>query len=189
MVSLPFVFWLFVLLFAVIGAMRGWARELLVSFSVILSLAFSKLMEQYMPFIKDMAIVALDPKVTTPTDQSASLFWVRAIVLIVLVFFGYQTANLPRLTSRAARERLQDTLLGFVLGGINGYLVVGSLWFFMFQAHYPFPSITDPATAASPQVVDAASKIIALLPPRLLGVPLIYFAVIIAFIFVIIVYI
>jgi uncharacterized membrane protein required for colicin V production len=55
MVSLPFVFWLFVLLFAVIGAMRGWARELLVSFSVILSLAFSKLMEQYMPFIKDMA--------------------------------------------------------------------------------------------------------------------------------------
>ena len=31
MVSLVVVFWMYVILFAIIGAMRGWARELLVS--------------------------------------------------------------------------------------------------------------------------------------------------------------
>ena len=39
MMSLTFVFWLFVVLFAMIGAMRGWARELIVTFAVIQDLA------------------------------------------------------------------------------------------------------------------------------------------------------
>ncbi|NOY98574.1 MAG: hypothetical protein GXP40_05125 [Chloroflexi bacterium] len=187
MVSLVFVFYMFVTLFAVIGAMRGWAKELLVTFSVILSLAFSQLMEQYVPFVKDIAQRALDPNVILPTPDTRSLFWIRTVILIVLVFFGYQTVNLPRLSAKAIRERLQDLLLGFVLGGVNGYLVVGSLWFYMFQAHYPFDTILDPA--GYPEYADAAAKMIAVLPPRLLGVPGIYFAVIIAFIFVIVVYI
>ena len=37
MVSLTFMFWLFVLLFAIIGATRGWAKEILVTFAVILA--------------------------------------------------------------------------------------------------------------------------------------------------------
>ena len=40
MVTLNFLFWMFVILFGVIGAMRGWAKELLVTFSAILALAF-----------------------------------------------------------------------------------------------------------------------------------------------------
>ncbi len=32
MVSLAFVFWMYVVLFAIIGGMRGWAKEILVSF-------------------------------------------------------------------------------------------------------------------------------------------------------------
>jgi|GEM_PF-6848346 len=45
MVSIFFFFWLLVVLFGVIGAMRGWAKEILVSFSVILAL-FMKIMFQ-----------------------------------------------------------------------------------------------------------------------------------------------
>ena len=37
MISLLVVFYIFVILFAIIGAMRGWAQELLVTFSVILA--------------------------------------------------------------------------------------------------------------------------------------------------------
>ena len=38
MISLVSAFWLFVIIFGLIGAMRGWAKELLVAFSVILAI-------------------------------------------------------------------------------------------------------------------------------------------------------
>ena len=35
MMSIVYLFWMFVILFAIVGWMRGWAKELLVAFSVI----------------------------------------------------------------------------------------------------------------------------------------------------------
>ncbi len=52
MVSLIVVFWMYVVLFAIIGGMRGWAKELLVTFSVILALTFTTLLSSYVPFVR-----------------------------------------------------------------------------------------------------------------------------------------
>jgi uncharacterized membrane protein required for colicin V production len=169
---------MYVVLFSIIGAMRGWAKELLVSFSVILALTFITLLQNYIPFVRDVL-----PK------ESTALFWTRSSILLVLVFFGYQTPNLPRFASKFSRERLQDSLLGIFLGGINGYLIAGTIWFFMYEAQYPFALISDPASTGIPNIVEAANKIIAILPPRVLGVPAIYFAVVLAFVFVLVVFI
>jgi len=177
-VSLTFVFWMNVVLFSVIGAMRGWAKELLVSFSVILSLTFITLLQNYVPYIRDIL----------PKDGT-SMFWIRASLLLLLVFFGYQTSNIPRFAGKFTRERLQDGLLGIFLGAINGYLIAGSLWFFLNEAKYPFPLITDPVASGIKQYADAAKLLIAYLPPHLLGVPAIYFAVVLSFAFVIVVFI
>ncbi|NCP86968.1 MAG: hypothetical protein CO094_01925 [Anaerolineae bacterium CG_4_9_14_3_um_filter_57_17] len=175
MVSLTFMFWLFVILFGIIGAMRGWAKELLVSFSLILALAFNRLLERYVPVVN-----------TLPPDGMA-LFWLRAIIVGILVFFGYQTVSLPRFATKVAREKLQDSLLGFMLGAINGYMVVGSIWFYIDQAGYPFSYITAPIPGDV--MGDAARALIPNLAPRLLGEPAIYFAVMLAFIFVLVVFI
>ncbi len=176
MLSLTFVFWLFVVIFAVIGAMRGWAKELLVTFAAILAIFIITVMERFVPFIRD----ALGG---TPR------FWLRAGIIIALIFFGYQTPNITRFASgnRFARERLQDTLLGLFLGAVNGYLIIGSIWFFMHEANYPFPYITapDPNTPMG----EAAIKLLPLLPPQWLGTPAIYFAIAIAFVFVLVVFI
>ena len=175
MISLTFAFWMLVILFGIIGAMRGWAKELLVIFSVILALAFNRLLERYVPLVN-----------TLPADGVA-LFWIRYVILVVLVFFGYQTVALPRFAAKAAREKLQDSLLGFVLGALNGYLVVGTVWFYLDQAHYPFAYISAPQPGTA--MGDAAIQLLPLLAPRLLGEPSIYFAVILAFIFVLVVFI
>ncbi len=175
MVSLNFMFWLFVILFGIIGAMRGWAKELLVSFSVILALAFNRLLERYVPVINTM-----------PAD-SLILFWLRVIIVGLLVFFGYQTVSMPRFAGKAAREKLQDSLLGFMLGAINGYMVVGSIWFYIDQAGYPFSYITNPVEGTV--MGDAAKALIPNLAPHLLGEPAIYFVVMLAFIFVLVVFI
>lgn len=175
MMSLVYVFWMYVILFGVIGAMRGWAKELLVSFSVILSLAFTHVLRRYIPIARDLP------------DTDPSLFWVRTIILLVLVYFGYQTViSIPRFASRAARERLQDTLFGAILGGFNGYLIAGTVLNYIHTAGYPFPDVISKPTG---DILASVDRMMAYMPPQLLGEPGIYFAIILAFVFVLVVYI
>lgn len=183
MVSLTVVFWMYVILFAIIGGMRGWARELLVAFSVILALTFKTLLENYVPFVRDLALEALRPDAAR--NVILAVFWLRALILVVLVFFGYQTPNIPRFAAKMTREKLQDTLLGAILGAFNGYLIAGTILYFMDQAFYPFKTITAP----SAELLVGIDKMMHYMPPELLGIPGIYFAVVIAFIFVLVVFI
>ena len=178
MVSLVVIFWMYIILFAIIGAMRGWARELLVSFSVILALFIISVMENFVPFVRN-----------TLAANPVTLFWLRAAIIIALTFFGYQTPNLPRLAgnNRFARERLQDILLGIFLGALNGYLIVGTIWYFLDSAGYPFPNLIQTPTGP---VLEATNRLIALMPPKLLASSsAIYFAVALAFAFVLVVFI
>ena len=122
-----------------------------------------------------------------PVDDTP-LFWIRVTIVITLVFFGYQTVGLPRFASKANREKLQDSLLGFVLGALNGFLVVGTVWFYLAEANYPFAGLITPPEAGT-QMGNAALNLIPMLAPRLLGEPAIYFAVMLCFIFVLVVFI
>lgn len=195
MITLNFVFWMFVILFAVIGTMRGWAKELLVSSSVILAIFVITVMESYVPFVRDSIGTNL-----------MNQFWTRSVIIALMVFFGYQTPNIPRIAQRAVREHLQDSLLGIFLGALNGYLIVGSLWFYLNKAGYPFDFMISPGQMEQVctsidqgalhmedicgPVTQAASDFLALLPPSWLGsVPIIYFAIAVVFTFVIIVFI
>jgi len=175
-VSLIVIFWMYVVLFAIIGGMRGWAKELLVTFSVILALTFTTLLSSYVPFVRDVL----------SKDSPAVFFWLRSIILALLVFFGYQTPNIPRFAAKVTREKLQDIILGVVIGALNGYLIVGTIWFYMADAQYPFPGIVSPPPDSIAGTVDA---MLHYMPPKLLGIPGIYFAVVTAFIFVIVVFI
>ncbi|MGB8213198.1 MAG: hypothetical protein WCE68_06525 [Anaerolineales bacterium] len=174
--SLTAVFWMYVILFAIIGGMRGWAKEILVSFSVILALAFTALLERYVPFISQILV----------PEQSSVLFWLRTSILIILVFFGYQTPNIQRFSAKMTREKLEHTILGTVIGGINGYLIAGTIWFYMADAKYPFANIVSAPTGDFAKMADT---MLHYMPPKLLGVPGIYFAVVISFIFVIVVFV
>lgn len=175
MMSIVYLFWMYVILFAVIGAMRGWAKELLVAFSVITSLAVNLLLEKYIPLVRDL------------DKTSSSVFWIRTIILIALVYFGYQTVSIPRLASKAARERLQDALFGAVLGAMNGYFIAGTILYYNHVANYPYSEIISPAT--DPAIAEVINRMMNYMPPRFLGEPGIYFAVIIILIFIIVVYI
>jgi hypothetical protein len=176
MMSVVYLFWMFVILFGVVGAMRGWAKELLVSFSVILALGLNHIIRRYIPLAQGLA----------ETDKT--LFWVRTIILLVLVYFGYQTVvSIPHLASRASRERLQDTLFGGIMGALNGYLIAGTVLFYMHVADYPFEKVIS--KPADPALLQTVNQMMLYMPPQLLGEPGIYFAIILAFVFVLVVYI
>jgi hypothetical protein len=175
MISVVYVFWMYVVMFAAIGMMRGWAKELLVSFSVILALTTNHVLRRYIPMVRDLPI------------NSTSLFWIRSIIVITLVYFGYQTViSIPRLAARATRERLQDTLFGIFMGVINGYLIAGTILYYLYEAKYPYPEIVIPPTGS---VLESVQIMMNWMPPHILGEPGIYFAVLLCFIFVIVVFI
>lgn len=175
MMSVVYLFWMFIFLFGVVGAMRGWAKELMVSFSVVTALAVNLLLEKYIPLVRDL------------DKASGSVFWIRILILIALVYFGYQTVSISRFASKAMRERLQDAMFGAVLGGFNGYLIAGSVLYYNHVANYPYPDILSRAT--DPAIIEAIEAMMRYMPPRFLGEPSIYFAVIIILIFIIVVYI
>ncbi len=175
MVGLDAFFWILIFLFALMGLNRGWAKEVLVTFAVVLAIFIITVLQTFEPQIIQILSV----------NNSAALFWFRSLLLSVLVFFGYQTPSIARLagSNRFARERLQDALLGLFLGAVNGYMVVGTLWYFLAVAQYPFPNIITP-----PAPESTAAQLVTLLPPEWLGVPVIYFAVAVAFAFILVVF-
>ena len=178
MVSLNFFFFCFLILFAIIGAMRGWAKEMLVTFSAVLALFVIAVLEQYVPPVRAFA-----------TPASDAQFWMRVVILVLLAFFGYQTPRFPRISeAKFARDRLSDTLLGLFLGVLNGYLIVGTLWYFLASAQYGPMSKFIVAPTEATEMGKAAIQLLSLMAPVWLGIPYIYFAVGLAFVFVIVVF-
>lgn len=204
MIPMHTVFLMMVVIFALIGSLRGWAKEIIVAFSVLLALFIEQILTTMVGPIRDL----------WNAMQPLSRFWIRLVVFSVIVLFGYASPTLAqRVGVKLARERLQDILLGFFLGILNGILVVGTLWFYVDEAYYGVPpdqrtvqevvdesgrkvSIVTYQPGAHgvggiqpPEKDSTAWKMLPYLPPRLIIGPPLYLSVGLAFVFVIIVFI
>jgi hypothetical protein len=187
MIPLNTVFWGLVLFFGLIGALRGWAKEVLVGFSVLLALFIQQVFghqvlkgqSDYLPVLLSVTDAA------APPAYSSNQFYVCVALLMVLTFFGYASPTLARVIgAKVARERLQEAFLGFFLGLVNGYLIVGMLWFYLDKAGYEIWGITAPE-AGTPALAIATTYLV----PRWLTVPALFVAIALAFVFVIIVFV
>jgi len=200
MISILSVFWMFIILFGLIGAMRGWAKELLVIFSIVLALFLIYVLEAFTPFIIPFDEVLNQVENLNPStgfeflpvpiqDELKVQFWSRAAIVGILAFFGYQTPRLAALREKARREKIQDVLLGAVLGLGSGFFIFGTLWWYMSAAHYPFiPEILPPQPGTA--LGDAALNALRYFPPVFASNQLgLFFAVVIAFVFVLVVFI
>jgi len=200
MISILSAFWMFVILFGLIGAMRGWAKELLVIFSIVLSLFLIYVLETFTAFmipIEEVLAQVENLTASTPfealpdpiQDQLKVQFWSRAAIVAILAFFGYQTPRLAALREKARREKVQDVLLGAVLGLGSGFFIVGTLWFYMAAAHYPFTPNIMPPQPGTP-LGDAALSALKYFPPIFANNQIgLFFSVVVAFMFVLVVFI
>ena len=188
MLSLHTLFWILVVFFGLIGMLRGWTREIIATSGLVLSLFAQLWFGQVL-----IGLVAQGS-----AEAIKNQFYVRAAAHIAFAFFSYQGPALVRHVAHGrfgdkARSGLQESTLGFIVGAINGYLIIGTLWSFLeynivdrvaipyaITMPYPFPEsiITRPASGP-------ALELIASLPlPLLQGwLPLL---VVVLFLFVII---
>jgi len=174
MMPLDAVFWVIVLIFGTMGALRGWSKEILVSFSVMVALFLRLVFSEYVPFSKGFL-----------ADLAAiEQFYLYGGLVIVMAIVGYAGPVVSaRLASKAAREKLQDILLGFILGALNGYLIMGALWFFLHKANYGLLGIQAPAAGSG-----AARLATQYLPLVWLTDPMLLTVVAFSFVFVLIVF-
>ncbi len=129
MLSLTVAFWIMLFLFAFVGMMRGWTKEVVVTSALVLAL-FT--INQFFSTI--FGFVGWESAATAPVEVRRWEFFVMSAVLLALAFFGYQGPALAR--SRVGerltrRDTVQDRVLGFLVGGTNGWLIVGSIWAFL----------------------------------------------------------
>lgn len=137
MIELSTFLYLMVALFGVIGYMRGFSKEFVALAGILLALF---VLVEFEGFFDTLG----------RGSGSEQVFYVKALFLLVVTFFAYETPP-ERITpsrrrgGRDNRDAWQNRILGVLLGGLNAYLVIGSLWYFMDQLGYPLsPGVTTP---------------------------------------------
>lgn len=162
MLSLTAAFWIMIGIFAFVGMMRGWTKEVLVTSASILGLfTINQFMSSFFGFLNWNSPGDL------PRNAQLWTFTTMSVFLLSLAFFGYQSPALAssRLGDRLTRQdNLRDKLLGLLMGGINGWLVIGSIWSFLeyrlvaandwvrFPPHIAYPFNTTHIVRPLPEV-------------------------------------
>lgn len=197
MISLGTWFWLMVAFFALIGTMRGWTKEIIVTSALILALfvfnLYGNVLVSWMS-ITDQAVLSVDP-----LAGQRRQFYGLTLIHLFFAFWGYQGPTLAgsRLNERLrVRDSLQDKVLGAIVGAVNGYLIFGTLWAFLEytivapgqwlpidpSAQYPFST----AILTRPGIEMDLASLIGNLPLPALA-PYLSILVVVVFLFVIIV--
>lgn len=141
MVPLETVFVGLVLLFGLVGMLRGWAKELLVTSSVVLARFIELVLWRFIPVVNTSLKTLSETK---PQEW----FYVRFGIFVIIICFGYAKIS-TTLGAKARKDKLQDSLLGFFLGALNGFLIAGVVWGFLADPglNYGMWHITPPTTA------------------------------------------
>lgn len=147
MIQFASFLWVMVVLFAIIGFVRGSLKEIIAMAGIVLGIF---ILEQ----LRDVLV--------SPLVASAELdqqFYLYAGILLAAALFAYETPErIERIARRSGsgRDNLQESLLGALLGGFNAYMLFGALWYYLDNLSYPlWPNvIAPPAGSGSALMVN-----------------------------------
>lgn len=128
MISLSFVVFIFIIFFALAGMVRGMAKEIVAMAGLVLALFIIQFFSRF--GLTPGSLIVPDGVVTDPGIHRQQ-FWVFTLLFLFIGFFSYQGPSLTTGGKLSRQERVQDRLLGFILGGINGWLMTGSIISFL----------------------------------------------------------
>lgn len=133
MINLFLLFWMLVLLFAVIGYMRGWQKEVIAMSGLVGAVAV--LMQFGFAMVSLFGIVPVEGMTPEQLQEIRSRqILIQGTFFALIAFFSYQVVASLAVSVAGGRfgERiragLERRIIGMLVGAINGYLVVGGLW-------------------------------------------------------------
>lgn len=134
MMQLSSFMWAAAIFFALVGFLRGWNRELIATAGILLAL-FA--IFQFDSLLRSTIFLAI------PLDQ---VFLVQAGAFLVVTYLVYQTDELDD----SDDQSFSESILGGVVGFVNGYLIGGTLWYFLDINEYPIPQFVTAPSLGSP---------------------------------------
>jgi hypothetical protein len=133
MISINVFFWFMIGFFGLIGYFRGWQKEVIALAGLVASIAaLQQFGYQIVAIITN--VLALD---TSSDAWLRQQFWIQTAFHLTISFFSFQVV--AKLTDSAAggrlgarlRATLEKGVIGALIGGLNGYLVIGTIWSFL----------------------------------------------------------
>jgi hypothetical protein len=172
MLPLELVFFLLVIIWSMIGSVRGFSKEVGATIAIVLAMCVLLFFGPQMINFMNKIMAGLFGK-SIPTAQGVpgtqpfctyatpEQFWFYTFLFTTIVYIGYQGTTLALPTELGAAPR---TIMGLLIGLINGYFIAGNLWWFLhYCARYNLPNIgITPANAG--MLSETAQKIVSLLP-------------------------
>ena len=141
-----------ILFFGAIGGIRGWQKEAFALAGLVGSIAFLHFFGSSLINIGDgfFNLLSADDGGAANEDKFRRAFWIQAIFHSAVAFFSYQIiSNFADggQRGRGVQSGFQNSFIGWVLGMLNGYLLVGTLWGFLEYEVIPegydrFPPVT-----------------------------------------------
>jgi uncharacterized membrane protein required for colicin V production len=150
MIAIEAVFISLIFLFGIIGMSRGWVRELIATAGIIVGLFIINSLAITPPgappetkiFILTYIVAQLTRR---PFNDRITQLVVQLSVFGIVTFFSYYGPTAMRTVGpvkglfQRARVGCQEALLGFLVGLINGYLIAGTIWYYLHLTDYPLP--------------------------------------------------
>jgi hypothetical protein len=154
MIQFYSLMWVAAFFFAIMGYLRGWNRELLAAAGIVLTM-FA--IFQFDAFLR-VSVYALLPR--------EQVFLLQTFIFVAVVWLVYQASDgrSGRRSAPAQSETMQTSFLGVLAGAFNGYLIVGTLWYFLDINEYPFSQWLVAPSPGSPSAQN-----LGLMPLMLVG--------------------
>jgi uncharacterized membrane protein required for colicin V production len=140
MVQLSSLMWILAAFFAVTGFLRGWNREIIGLAGILVS------MFALFQFDVPIRSIVLTQWLGFSFGQ---VFVIQAAIFLIVVFFAYTNESFAP-EQRDDDKSFQDGLLGTLIGFVNGYLIGGTIWYFLDINEYPLsPYVMSPVANSS----------------------------------------
>ena len=152
------------LIFGIIGVVRGFLKELGVTLVLVVTLFGLTRFRDYTPRILEFINTTLKlPAVSQWINRDPVWLLFYSFAVLGAVFIAYQgyVITYPGENPKG----IQGVLLALMVGLINGYLVAGSLWFYMKEYEAPVRALY----LLQGQYTSVAQKMLQVLPPDLLS--------------------
>jgi len=166
------------IIFTAVGLVRGYARELgnsIVFMGAVFLLAF--LEDQIEGLIQRSAAALFSIECPCPDNPELNqLLALTFIILFISIVFasyagrtfdyastGQQQSSSSGQSSRGTR-RSPNPLFSLGVGLLNGYLIAGTIWYYLDRYNYPFGDVRLPLSATAQTLVEY-------LPQRLFPTP------------------
>ncbi len=164
MLPIELVWFIIVLIFGLIGIVRGYLRELGVTTVMVLMLfAFNTFEKRLAPIAARVASI-LAP---CQDEKIQAAIWVIGIVVVAFISYHGETLAFEGSLPKAKLV----VLLNLGAGLVNGYLIAGSIWHYLNRLGYPFLGIRPE------HLTPLAQTLVPLMPPCLLAPYLLYLGV------------